>query len=57
MDGLLTDANGYYQTGLLADETYFVNAHNQPLGLGRELWDNVPCNPPGLLLQVVLEFS
>ena len=43
--GLHTDADGYYQTGLVADDTYFVVAQNEQLGLGRELWDDITCDP------------
>jgi 5-hydroxyisourate hydrolase-like protein (transthyretin family) len=39
---------GYYRSPLLADETYYVQTHNESFGLGRELWDNVACNPSGL---------
>jgi len=42
---LITDSGGNYQTGLLADDSYFVHTMNEPFGLGRELYDNVPCLP------------
>ena len=42
---LFTDSDGNYQTGLLADDSYFVHTGNEPFGLGRELYDNIPCLP------------
>ena len=43
--GLPTDSDGYYRTRLLADDTYFVVAQNEQLGLAREVWDDVACEP------------
>jgi acetyltransferase-like isoleucine patch superfamily enzyme len=40
-----TDGSGHYQTGLLADDTYYVVALAENYGLGGELWDNKPCEP------------
>jgi acetyltransferase-like isoleucine patch superfamily enzyme len=43
--GLNTDADGFYWTPLLASGSYFVVTQNEPMGLGRELWDDVACIP------------
>ena len=40
-----TDAGGNYQTALLADDSYFVHTAGEPFGLGRELYDDIPCLP------------
>ncbi|MBT8039426.1 MAG: hypothetical protein HKO85_11200 [Xanthomonadales bacterium] len=45
-DGLFwvgTDAEGRYQTHLLANDSYFVVAHNDQFGLRSEVWNDVPC--------------
>ncbi len=41
-----TDLNGDYQSRLLVYETYYVRTEDEPLGLGRELFDDHLCLPP-----------
>jgi len=43
-----TDPGGNYQSDLLANDSYFVHTVNEPTGMGRELYDDVPCLPSGL---------
>ena len=50
MDGfflfeLWTDAGGNYQTELMSDDSYFIHTLIEPVGLGRELYDDIPCLP------------
>ncbi|MCH5378034.1 MAG: hypothetical protein JJ992_29095, partial [Planctomycetes bacterium] len=40
-----THDGGYYQTRVLPADTYFVTTRNEPPGLGREIYDDVLCNP------------
>ncbi len=42
---LWTDAGGNYQTELMSDDSYFIHTLIEPVGLGRELYDNIPCLP------------
>jgi hypothetical protein len=44
----LTDPDGNYQSDLLANDSYFVHTVNEPFGLGRELWNEVACNPANI---------
>ncbi|MFC1797221.1 collagen binding domain-containing protein, partial [Pseudomonadota bacterium] len=43
-----TDPNGNYHSDLLATDSYFVHTINEPFGMGRELYDDVSCDPSGL---------
>ena len=38
-----TDSEGYYQTHRLANDSYFVVAHNEQFGLRPEIWNDIPC--------------
>ncbi len=40
-----TDESGLYQTELMADGNFFVRTWREPLGMAREFWDDIPCQP------------
>jgi acetyltransferase-like isoleucine patch superfamily enzyme len=44
LTGVVTNSEGYYRTGRLAADQYYVIAQNERLGLGREIWDDVACS-------------
>jgi len=43
--GLRTGPDGVYQTHSVVDGVYFIQTRDEPLGLGRELYDNHLCLP------------
>jgi 5-hydroxyisourate hydrolase-like protein (transthyretin family) len=40
-----TDKHGYYEFPRRVDDDFYVSTYNGPLGLGAELYDNIPCVP------------
>ncbi len=43
VESTMTDANGDFQTGLLANGTYYMRTYQEPFGLGTQFYDGVNC--------------